>query len=194
MAVEYHIYDQNFFRNTVKFEAASATAVAHILQQHYHLKSIIDVGCGCGIYLQEFQNLGVEISGYDGSPDAIKESLVGDKIKLFDLSQPLKLDRKFDLALCVEVAEHLEEKDADTLVDSLVGLSDNIIFTAAVPGQGPRSIGHINEQLPEYWIEKFRQRGFVLQLELTDIIKAEMKEKAVVWWIVQNLLIFQKES
>ena len=177
MAVEYHIYDQNFFRNTIKFEAASAANVAHILYQHYHPKSIIDVGCGCGIYLQEFQKLEVEIAGYDGSPDAIRESLVGDKIKLFDLAEPLKLNQKFDLALCAEVAEHLEEKNADTLVDSLVGLSNDIVFTAAVLGQGPRSIGHINEQLPEYWIEKFQRRGFVLQVELANAIKKEMKEK-----------------
>jgi len=192
MAVEYHIYDQKFFANSIKLEQASAAAAVNALYRYLRPKSVIDIGCGCGIYLKEFEKLGVVIGGYDGSPAAIQASLVGDKIKLFDLAEPLRLAKKFDLALCVEVAEHLVERSADTLVDSLVSLSDNIVFTAAVPGQGPQSIGHINEQLPEYWIEKFKKRGFILQAELSDKIRAEMKAKDVIWWIVQNLMIFKK--
>ena len=192
MPVEYHIYDNKFFRNTVKLEADSAQAVVDTLMKYFKPKSVIDIGCGCGIYLKQFQELGVDIIGYDGSPAALTESLVGDKIKIFDLAQPLVLDRQFDLVLCLEVAEHLEEKFADTLVDTLAKLGNTIIFTAAIPGQGPRSIGHINEQLPEYWINKFQERDFSLQEKLTSDIKQEMKESQVVWWIVQNLMVFKK--
>ncbi|MFA5000533.1 MAG: class I SAM-dependent methyltransferase [Patescibacteria group bacterium] len=194
MAVEYHIYDQKFFQNTLKLEADSASAAVAVFYEQFKPKSVIDIGCGCGIYLKHFVERGVEIVGYDGSPAALKESLVGDKIKMFDLAKPLRLKKKFDLALCLEVAEHLEEKDADTLVETLTNLSETIIFTAAVPGQGPRSIGHINEQWPEYWIAKFAVKDFVFQKELTARLKAKLKNKNVVWWLTQNLMIFSRQK
>ena len=193
MAVEIHIYDEKFFQNTIKLEADSAEAAAQILIKYFQPKSVVDIGCGCGIYLQHFQAAGIEILGYDGAPAAITASLVGAKIKLHDLSQPLKLDKKFDLVLCFEVAEHLEESAADILAQSLIDLGDTIAFTAATPGQGPRSIGHINEQLPEYWIEKFKKHNFILQTELTEKIRQEMIEQNVVWWITKNLMIFKKK-
>lgn len=191
MTVETNIYDEKFFQNTIKLESDSALAVVKILLKHFQPKSVIDIGCGCGIYLQEFAKHNIEIAGYDGSPSAIISSLVGDKIKLFDLCEPLKLKQKFDLCLCVEVAEHLPQEYADTLVETLANLSDTLIFTAATPGQGPRSIGHINEQNPEYWIDKFTEKDFVLDKKLTEEIRTEMKAKNVVWWIVKNLMIFK---
>jgi 2-polyprenyl-3-methyl-5-hydroxy-6-metoxy-1,4-benzoquinol methylase len=194
MAVEYRIYDQKFFQNTLKLEADSAVAAVAVFYEQFKPKSVIDIGCGCGIYLKYFAERGVEIIGYDGSPAALKESLVGDKIKIFDLARPLRLEKKFDLALCLEVAEHLEEKDADTLVETLINLSNTIIFTAAVPGQGPRSIGHINEQWPEYWIAKFVSKGFTFQEKLTARLKEKLKDKNVVWWLTQNLMIFSRQK
>jgi len=192
MAVETHIYDRKFFRNTIKLENSSAKAAVNILIKHLKPKSVIDIGCGSGIYLKEFADQGTGIIGYDGSPAAIAESLVKDKTRIYDLCKPLHLDRKFDLCICIEVAEHLPAKCAPILINTLTKLSSLIIFTAATPGQGPRSIGHINEQLPEYWIKKFKAKNFQLDKKLTSKIKKEMKEKNVVWWIVKNLMVFKK--
>jgi len=91
------------------------------------------------------------------------------------------------------VAEHLREEDADTLVKTVTESSDNIIFTAAIPGQGPRSIGHINEQPNAYWIKKFKDRKFLYLEERTEEMRKEMKEKGVVWWIANNLMVFSKK-
>jgi len=192
MAVETHIYDEKFFKNTIKLDGESAKEAVNILIKHFHPQTVIDIGCGAGIYLKEFSAQGVKILGYDGSPAAQKESLVGDKILLHDLCQPLEIKEKFDLCLCFEVAEHLEESCAPTLLNTLTRLSDTLIFTAATPGQGPRSIGHINEQPHEYWINKFRDKNFLLEEKLAEAIRAEMTEKKVVWWITKNLMIFKK--
>lgn len=194
MSVETHIYDQRFFANSLELEGPSARAVAAILIKHFKPDSIIDIGCGNGIYLREFEKNNIAILGYDGAPAAIAYSLVGDKVKLHDLCEPLKVDQIFDLCLCFEVAEHLSEKYANTLVETLVKLSNTIIFTAATPGQGPRSIGHINEQPHEYWVEKFSHKNFVLQTELTEAIRKEMVAQDVVWWIAQNLMVYKKQK
>ncbi|NTW22532.1 class I SAM-dependent methyltransferase [Candidatus Falkowbacteria bacterium] len=192
MAVNTRIYDKHFFENTIKFEGPSAKAVVDILMRHFNPKSVVDIGCGAGIYLQEFERHEVAIEGYDGSPAAAEESLVGDRLKIHDLTTPLLLSRKFDLVLCVEVAEHLEKEFADVLVDTLCRLGDILVFTAATPGQGPESIGHINEQPHEYWIDKFSERGLVYDARITEIIKEEMVSSDVVWWVSKNLMIFKK--
>ncbi|MFA7169473.1 MAG: class I SAM-dependent methyltransferase [Candidatus Paceibacterota bacterium] len=186
------IYNKNFFNRASELEEPSAQAVALILIKYFNPKSVIDIGCGIGIYLKEFSKRGVEILGYDNSPEAIRSSLVGEKIKFQDLRKPLILERKFDLCLCVEVAEHLPSESVSTLVETLSGLSNVIFFTAATPGQGSLEIGHINEQPNEYWIEKFAEHHFMIDKEMTENIRKEMKEENVIWWVVRNLIIFKK--
>ncbi len=190
MAVNAKIYDQKFFDNTFKFETESAKAFVSILIKYFAPKSVIDIGCGTGIYLAEFAKNNIDILGYDGSPAAISGSLAGDKIKLHDLCQPLKLNQRFDLCLCLEVAEHLAKGCADTLIGTLTKLSRATIFTAATPGQGPKSLGHINEQPPEYWQEKFKRKNFIFNQSLTEQIKIEMSGQNVVWWLTKNLMIY----
>lgn len=194
MAVETHIYDEEFFKNTRTYETASAKAFTDIIAHEFSFNSIIDIGCGVGIYLKEFAAMGKEISGYDGAPAAVEGSLVGDKIKLHDLTTPLRLDQHFDLALCIEVAEHLPPEAASVLVDSMVSLSDTIIFTAAIPGQGDRGIGHINEQPHRYWIDLFAERGYAYNKEVSEDTRHKLKAAGVIWWIVQNFMTFKKAA
>ena len=193
MPINAKIYDKKFFANTLKFESQSAQAFVKILIKHFAPKSVIDIGCGSGIYLTEFAKNNVDILGCEGSPAAVTSSSVGNKIKLHDLCQPLELNRQFDLCLCLEVAEHLDESCADTLIGALTGLASTIVFTAATPGQGPKSLGHINEQPPEYWQEKFKRKNFILNENLTEIIKQEMAAQNIVWWLVKNLMIYEKQ-
>jgi cyclopropane fatty-acyl-phospholipid synthase-like methyltransferase len=194
MPVETHIYDARFFKNTIEFEAASAAQFVAVVLEYYQPQSVVDIGCGAGVYLREFFQKGIEdLLGIDGSPAASQEFLLSlDKLVIFDLAQTYKFKRKFDLALCLEVAEHLRKEDADTLISTVTAAADDIIFTAAVVGQGPRSIGHINEQPHSYWIEKFASRGFFYLSDQTEEMKGEMKVRGVVWWLVNNLMIFKK--
>lgn len=194
MTVDTKIYDERFFKNTVKLESGSAKAMVKILIKRFAPKSVIDVGCGPGLFLAEFKKSRVEIAGYDGSPAAVSASLIGGRIKLHDLCRPLRLNRRFDLCLCFEVAEHLTKACAKTLVNSLVKLSQIVIFTAATPGQGPKSIGHINEQPFGYWQKLFRRNGYILNKRLTEKIKRQMKDKEVVWWLTKNLMVFQSHE
>lgn len=194
MTVDVKIYDEQFFKNTIEFEAASANSAASIIYDEFKPASVIDVGCGVGLYLAELKKLGVEIRGIEGSEYALLQSFVPEETEIFDLSEPFDINRKFDLCLCLEVAEHLPECRADVLVDSLAKLADILVFTAAVPGQGPESIGHINEQWPEYWHEKFAARNFSYNKEVTEKLRQQMIEQKVVWWITNNLMIFNKNE
>lgn len=187
-----HDYTEGFFNRTLKLEQPSAKTAVKILSAHFKPGSVVDIGCGIGIYLKEFKKNGVEIFGVDGSHNAINKSLVGGKIRLFDLTKPLVLEKKYDLCLCIEVAEHLEEAHADTLISSLIKSCDIIIFTAATPGQGSEKIGHYNEQPHRYWIEKFSTRGFGYRKNISHKLRKEMKKGKIVWWVVKNLMVFKK--
>ena len=102
-----------------------------------------------------------------------------------DLNEPLPVKRRFDIALCLEVAQILEPERAEPLVETLVALSDVVVFSAAVPGQG--GILHENEQWPFYWAEPFAVHGYVA----SDPFRFELWERDdVSWWFRQNMVCY----
>jgi SAM-dependent methyltransferase len=124
--------------------------------------SVLDVGCGPGVWLAEWSRLGVmEIIGVDG--DYLPRSALvipADAFRAIDISAPFDLGQSFNLVLCLEVAEHIPEVHADTLIDNLCRHGDVIMFSAAIPGQGGDF--HVNEQPYEYWRKKFAARGYAV--------------------------------
>lgn len=60
----------------------------------------------------------------------------------------MTFNRRFDLAMTIEVAEHLTPVRADSFVEDLTRLSDVVLFSAAIPAQG--GINHVNEQWQSY--------------------------------------------
>ncbi len=187
------IYSEAFFDYMTECELKSSFDFTRILIKNFNPASIIDIGCGNGIYLKAFDDLGIkDLIGYDGSKNAIKKALLRGKIHLHNLRYPLYLNKKYDLCLCIEVAEHIENQYSKQLIETLIKLSNTIIFTAATPGQ--KGSHHINEQPHSFWIELFKEKKFQLISSLTNKIKKEMQDKEVVWWVCKNLMIFKKSE
>lgn len=130
------------------------------------ITSVVDFGCGLGAWLVVALAEGVETAtGVDPNPDAAMGPLKAPWS--YDLTDYCDFGMRYDLAICLEVGEHLPASAADTLVDTLCGASDLILFSAATPGQG--GDGHINEQPHEYWDAKFAARGRTIEhIEVTD--------------------------
>lgn len=153
-------------------------------------KSILDVGCGTGTWLKVFEEHGIkDFLGIDGDfveLDTLKIS--ADKFLACDLRAEWRLNRKFDLVVSLEVAEHLPENSADLLVSSLVSHGDNILFSAAIPGQGGQN--HLNEQWPIYWQRKFEKHGFYFQDAIRQLV---WNNPDVEWWYRQNIFLVTKE-
>jgi len=89
------------------------------------------------------------------------------KFVVKNLGSELNLLRKYDLVLCLEVAEHLSPLFAGRLVDNICNHTDTVFFSAATPGQG--GYNHLNEQPHSYWVEKFEKRGFAA-VPLADVL------------------------
>src|SRR5919108_2535643 len=154
------LYTEAFYECHRGGARSSAGVVVPMLIDLFGPRSVVDVGCGIGTWLAAFREHGVaDVCGVDG--DWVERAALEIPVERFvaaDLTRPLRLDRTFDLVLSLEVAEHLPPASADTFIDSLTRLGAAIVFSAAIPLQG--GVDHVNEQWPEYWVERFAARGY----------------------------------
>jgi len=186
------IYGKRYFEAQTRMTSPTAARVVESLLDVFPADSVVDIGCGTGVYLREFENRGVEIMGYEGSSHAIAAAEVDrKKIVQFDLRQPLVADRQYDLVISFEVAEHLDAQYSDTFVRTVASFGDRIVFSAAQPGQG--GTDHTNEQPPECWIEKFRACGRRYEAEQTRRIRELLRVGKLAWWLEKNILVFRRE-
>jgi SAM-dependent methyltransferase len=181
------MYTRAEFESQRELSAASARAVVPLVLSQVNPKSVVDVGCGVGTWLNVFRSLGVEdYLGIDGHHvDADLLQIDAAHFQNRDLREPLNLGRRFDLACSLEVAEHLPESLSAQFVEQLTALAPAVLFSAAVPGQtGP---GHINEQWPSFWARHFESRGYFP----VDAVRPQVWARTdVAVWYQQNTLLY----
>lgn len=185
-------YDSSFFSQQYSGSLRSARNVAPIITALYGVpRSVVDVGGGLMPWLEALGEVGAsELYGLDSVPeDMLPASKFSRRYQEIDLNLSFTLPSSFDLALCLEVGEHLAPSSADNLVRSLASLSSIIVFSAAVPGQG--GTGHINEQWQSWWASKFQRAGFWADTRLRDQI---WDNESVNWWYRQNTIVYQRYS
>jgi SAM-dependent methyltransferase len=181
------LYTDDFFAMQEEPTRVSAREAVPAVLEHVRAASVVDVGCGMGIWLAEFKARGVEdYLGIDGAYVRREKLLIDpSRFQSRDLSQPFEVGRRFDLALSLEVAEHLPKKSAESFVASLTALAPVVLFSAAIPYQG--GTGHINEQWPEYWQDKFAHHDYVV----VDCLRTRLwKSPTIMPWYPQNMLFF----
>jgi SAM-dependent methyltransferase len=184
-------YDDDFYDEITQWSRPSAEVVVPMVVGWLDPSSVVDVGCGRGTWLAAFERAGVaDVLGLDGDyVDRSALEIDSSRFDAVDLLEPTDLGRRFDLAVSVEVAEHLPEDHAKAFVSYLCGLAPAVVFSAAVPGQGGR--GHVNEQWPAYWAERFRSVGF----EPLDVIRPRVwDDPRVAFFFAQNLVLYVRED
>jgi SAM-dependent methyltransferase len=185
------LYDHRFFATHRAGSRSSADAILRPLLDALHPSSVVDVGCGIGTWLAAVRAAGVEdVVGVDGpwvGPAALE--IPAELFTVADLDRPLALARSFDLALCMETAEHLPPARAAGLVADLVRLAPVVLFSAAIPGQG--GARHLNEQWPEFWAELFASHRY----RLVDAVRLRhWDDDRVEPWYAQNAFVYVGEG
>lgn len=169
---------------------SAEVVVPLVLELLPEVTTVVDVGCGTGSWLAAFASYGCSVRGVD-RPGLDRSTLVIDE-RLFqahDLTRPIEMEMRFDLAISLETAEHLPASAASTFVGGLVSLSDRVLFSAAIPGQGGPS--HVNEQWPAYWMREFEQHGY----GVSDCLRPQLwLDDRVAWWYRQNLMLFMSND
>ena len=176
----------SYIHDDIVHNFSAAKEILPLVFNIHQPTSILDVGCGTGTWLKVAQDLGIQkIKGIDGAyVDRNMLKIAEEHFHEHDLNTPFLLHEKYDLAICLEVAEHLLPSAAGDLITSLTKHSDVILFSAALPGQGGQN--HINEQWPVYWQKLFEANGY----EMQDIIRHKIwTNNNIERWYRQNIFL-----
>lgn len=180
-------YDADFYSLQSGGSYKSANVVIPIVNELIGPRSVCDVGCGVGTWLRAWQNVGVEdMFGIDGEyVDRSQLMIDSSRFKAHDLRLTLPFDRTFDLAMSLEVAEHLPSSRAESFVAELTAVAPLVLFSAAIPQQG--GTDHVNEQWQDYWADLYMRRGF----SAFDCIRPLIwNDDRVERWYRQNVIVF----
>lgn len=153
---------------------------------------IIDVGCGPGLYVDELRKLRFDAHGVDNDERLPKEAWfhMVDVTATPDLTSA-PLDGHFDVAMSIEVGEHIPEDAAHQYAIFLSATgAHTLYFSAARPGQGGH--GHINCQPKAYWTKLLHGVGFYYDPDETDAWMTFMRAGYHMGWLVQNGMVFRK--
>lgn len=185
-------YSKDFYKNRHEKTVYSANTILSILLEKIpEINSVIDVGCGVGTWLSVLQDMGIkEIKGIDGNwVDKNLLVIPQNYFEQVDLSKEISKQSRYDLAISLEVAEHLPATRAKEFVLFLTELSDFVLFSAAIPFQGGTS--HVNEQWQHYWARLFEAQEYVVH----DFIRSRIwHDNKIPFWYKQNILFFSRRN
>lgn len=192
-----YVYSEEFYRSVDSRASNAARFVFEILENFFKIGSVVDVGCGSGAWMRTAVEQGANHAyGVDlgSSLNLIRANkdfhtyLNDGKILLVErdfVKDAETLLPSADLALCLEVAEHLPTNVSQSLVARLTEASNLVVFSAASPGQG--GTYHINEQPMKFWISEFAKYGFEPYDVFRDILA---KHQSVPRFYALNMLLF----
>ena len=184
-------YSPGFYDYIEQGARRSAERLLPVIHTSLSPASVLDVGCGRGIWLATWLELGVpEVFGLDGAYiDTTRLAVPPATFRSVDIAQPFDLGRRWALVQCLEVAEHIPPAQSATLVQNLINHADHILFSAAEPGQGGHH--HINERPLEFWRDLFAPHGY----RAYDVVRPGLHADTTVGpWYRYNTLLYVRES
>ncbi|NEQ79577.1 MAG: class I SAM-dependent methyltransferase [Moorea sp. SIO2I5] len=178
-------YNSEYFTSEI-FDT-NYQAIASTIVKTYQPKRVAEFGCGPGHLTRELARLGVEVTAVDGysEPDFSESSIEFHKL---DLNDEVAIanrfsNHNFDLAISLEVAEHLEPETSPILISWMTSVAPIVVFSAAVPSQSGH--GHINLHSRDYWHRLFTKHNFVV----ADRIREKLRQiPNVAPWYRYNII------
>jgi SAM-dependent methyltransferase len=186
------MYNSLFYSHQESNQDTSPDIFKKFLSEKYDFSpsSVVDLGCGRGAFLKTFLDSGAKVYGIDGPWVPWKQLLIPAECFLStDITKGFPKVRKVDLAICLEMAEHVPEKFSELIVDFLTDSADVIYFSAAIPSQG--GAGHVNEQWQSYWADLFFKKGYLPNVQIREFVWA-MKDYSP--YYAQNGVIYAKDG
>ncbi len=188
------IYDRAFFAEhgaTNEPYIATARWIVGDLSRRFAPARVIDLGCGCGIFAHAFRERGAEVVAVDGALAPPEFAFPG-PVEARDLTVPFANPwGRFDLALCLEVAEHIPEELSDAFLANIVQFSDRLIFSAARPYQG--GTHHVNERPKRYWWARLAAHGFAYDRKRTgEFSERFLADRPPFMWMCQSISVFER--
>lgn len=180
-------YGPGFFESNAQSSMQSAQEIVPLVLEMLAPSSVIDVGCGSGGWLRVLAEHGVRnYLGVDQENAASGHLQISpDHFVAADLSEALPFPGRFDLALCLEVVEHLPLSVGVRLVQLLTQVAPTVLFSAGIPIQP--GTGHISGRWPRFWASEFAKHGF----QTLDVIRRRVwSNRRVSFWYAQNMVLY----
>ena len=188
------IYDRAFFEEwgpSHEKYVRSAEQITGVLHGLLRPARLVDLGAGCGVYSHFFAQKGVDVVAIDGTTPPAEHSYPV-VIHTRDLTEPFEnVWGRFDLALCLEVAEHIPEEHAGAFLDNITRFSDRLVLSAAQPNQGGHH--HVNERPKRYWVAKLAEKGFAYnRAETGRALIAMTAARPPYMWMVEQISVYDR--
>ena len=190
------IYDEAFFSEWGRSNDAyvnSARVIVNVLHDNFRPGRLVDLGCGCGVYSHFFLKLGVEVVCIDGVQPPEKHAFPVEIVQQ-DMTVPFtNVWGAFDLALCLDVGEHIPEDLSEPFLQNITQFSDWLILSCAPPGQGGHH--HVNEQPKRYWIEKLAAHRFDYDKKRTGVLCETFKRvRTELMWMWEHISLYVRRE
>jgi hypothetical protein len=156
------------------------------LAEHFQFNSVVDVGAGVGAWSRAALEMDKAVTSIDGEWVAGIPGKFERLNYIFqDLNNQVASASPHDVAVCVEVAEHLLPERSPGFVADLCKLAPVVIFGAALPRQG--GAGHINCRPHSFWIKTFAEKNYTA----IDLFRPKFwYDGRVGPWYAQNTYLF----
>jgi len=151
-------YDRRYREWTDFFATIADRIVAQIKPRR-----VLDVGCAKGFLVEALRDRGVEAFGIDISEYAIGEVRedIRPYCRLASAAEPLH--GRYDLITCIEVVEHLGEEEGRRAIANICGSTEDVLFSSTPDDFAEPT--HVNVRPTAWWIERFAEHGFHVELE-----------------------------
>ncbi|MFH1093829.1 MAG: glycosyltransferase [Candidatus Omnitrophota bacterium] len=161
-------FDRNYFENYAnngpyehKHFLEFNQSVAKVIKTRLNPGKLLDVGCARGFLVSALRGQKISAFGIDISEYAIDNALEDIRAYCRKLSVTDPLEDEYDLITCIEVMEHLPDGEAKCAIANICGHTDTVLFSSSSNFMHP-DVTHINQHLPEYWVDLFARFGFEL--------------------------------
>jgi len=192
------LYDREFFSKYGRGNEAysgACTVIAEEIYSRFAPTTVVDWGCGAGLHAAALTNCGASVIGIDGV--LVDEDLraTGVDIRLADITAPVTAGIApdvYDLSLCIDVMEHLEERHSAVALDNIVRGAKLLIMSCAPPGQGGHH--HVNEQPRRYWWQRMSDIGWTYDRKATGAMEQSFlarRDQVPLSWMYHNLAIYR---
>lgn len=193
------LYDRRFFLEygaANPLYASSCAIIAREIHRRFAPETVVDWGCGAGLHAATLAACGARVIAVDATVADADLRAPGVDVVRADLTRPIDPPphpERYDLSLCIDVLEHIEERHAGQVLETVTRGAGLVLLSCAPPMQGGHH--HVNEQPRRYWIDRMKALGWHYDRPETGAMERvflAQRERLPWTWMFHNLCVYRR--